>query len=60
MGKERFFKVFANLPIKLRDEVVLVLPERGPLTWNVAYIEVNAGTTLGDEIVRKLGELQII
>lgn len=60
MEKERFFKVFANLPIKLRDEVILVLPEKGPITWNVAYVEVNAGTVLGNEIVQKLSELQII
>ena len=60
MEKDRFFKVYANLPINLRDEVILVLPEKGPVTWNVAYAEVNAGTKLGDEIIKKLIELKII
>ena len=32
--KDRFFKVYANLPIGLRDQVILVLPDIGPLTWN--------------------------
>ncbi len=58
--KERFFRVYANLPINLRDEIVLVLHERGPITWNVAYLETNNDTALGKEILSKLDELQII
>lgn len=58
--KEKFFKVYANLPINLREEIVLVLPERGPITWNVAYLEVNSDTKLGEEILKKLSELKII
>ena len=60
MGKEQFFKVYANLPINLRDEIVLVLPDMGPITWNVAYLEINADTALGNEILKKLSELNII
>lgn len=60
MGKERFFKVYANLPINLRNEIILVLPERGPITWNVAYLEINNDTPLGEEILKKLIELRII
>ena len=59
-GKDRFFKVYANLPINLREEIVLVLPGRGPITWNVAYLEINNDTKLGEEIVKKLIELKII
>ena len=60
MGKERFFKVYANLPINLRREIVLVLPEKGPITWNVAYLEINSDTSLGEEILQKLIDLKII
>lgn len=60
MGKERFFKVYANLPLNLREEVVLVLPGRGPITWNVSYLEINNDTKLGEEILKKLIELNII
>lgn len=58
--KDQFFKVYANLPLNLRSEIVLVLPERGPITWNVAYTEINNDTRLGELILQKLAELKII
>lgn len=58
--KDQFFKVYANLPLNLRPEIVLVLPERGPITWNVAYTEINNDTKLGEVILQKLKELKII
>lgn len=58
--KEKFFRVYANLPLNLRNDVVLVLPDRGPITWNVAYLEINNETELGVIIVNKLVELEII
>jgi len=60
LPKERFFRVYANLPVGLRNEVILVLPDVGPMTWNAAYVEVNNNTKLGDVIVEKLIELKII
>lgn len=60
MNKERFFKIYANLPINLREEIVLVLPQKGPITWNVAYLEINSDTELGKEILQKLIDLKII
>ncbi len=64
-GKDRFIKVFANLPLNLRDDVVLVLPEtesniKGPITWNVAYLEINNNTELGKKILQKLLDFKII
>jgi hypothetical protein len=58
--KERFFRVYSNLPVGLRDQVIVTVPDVGPLTWNSAYIEVQNGTKLGDAIVEKLIELKII
>ena len=60
MSKERFFKIYANLPVNLREEIILVLPAKGPITWNVAYLEINKDTKLGEEILNKLVELKII
>jgi hypothetical protein len=60
LPKEKFFRVYANLPIGLRDQVVITLPEVGPMSWNAAYVEVNNGTKIGDVIVEKLIELKII
>ncbi len=58
--KQRFYKVFANLPINLREEVILVIPDKGPITWQVAYLEVDNDTTLGTIILEKLSDLKII
>ena len=58
--KDQFFKIYANLPLNLRSEIVLVLPDRGPITWNVAYTEINNDTKLGELILKKLEELKII
>ena len=60
MEKEKFLKVYANLSLNLRQEVVLVLGEKGPITWNVAYLEIVKETELGKEIFKKLEELEII
>ena len=59
-GKNRFIKVYSNLPINLRNEVILVLPSIGSITWNVAYLEINGETEIGKMILDKLIELKII
>ncbi len=60
INKERFFKVYSNLPINLRHEIILVLPEIGPITWQVSYLEISNDTKLGRTILEKLSQLQII
>jgi len=52
--------VFANLPINLREEVILVIPGKGPITWQVAFLEVDNDTEMGTMILDKLSDLQII
>lgn len=58
--KERFLKIYANLPINIRQEIIYVVPNKGPITWNVAYLEIKNDTPLGNEISKKLEELKII
>lgn len=58
--KERFFKIYANLPVNLRNEIIAILPDVGPITWHVAYLEISSETKLGKEIVKKLLDLKII
>jgi len=60
MDEGKFLKVYANLPVGLRNEIVLVLPEKGPLTWNAAYIEIENKTQLGAIILQKLSDLNIV
>lgn len=57
--RERFLKIYANLPLSVREEVVCVVEDK-PLTWNVAYLEVRNNTKLGEEILKKLADLEII
>jgi len=57
--KERFFKVYANLPLNLREEVVLVINDE-PITWKVAYLEISSDTKLGKQILGKLASLKFI
>ena len=59
-NKDSFLKVYANLRINLRNEVILVLPDKGPITWNVAFLEISNETELGKMILKKLMELKII
>ncbi|MFA6587689.1 MAG: hypothetical protein WCT08_01330 [Patescibacteria group bacterium] len=58
--KDSFFKVYANLPIGLRDEVILVIPNIGPITWNAAYNEISNDTELGKTLLLRLQELKFI
>ena len=61
MTKDKFFKLYSNLPINIRKEVILDLGEPiGPITWEVAYREIKTGTVLGDKIFNKLVELEFI
>ena len=57
--RERFLKVYSNIPLNLRDEIILVF-EGKPITWDVAYIEVKANTASGQKILTELAELDLI
>ncbi len=60
MHRDSFFRFYANLPIGIRREVVLDLPARGPITWEVAYREIRVDSELGKLILKKLIELGFI
>ena len=59
MSKENFIKIYSNLPLNLRREIILVIDEK-PITWNVAYLEIRNDTGLGKKILKKLEDLKII
>ncbi|OGM96566.1 hypothetical protein A2333_02515 [Candidatus Wolfebacteria bacterium RIFOXYB2_FULL_49_7] len=60
MHKDAFFRFYANLPLNIRREVILTLKDRGPITWEVAYLEIQSGSDLGEEILKKLVEFKFI
>jgi hypothetical protein len=57
--REKFLKVYYNLPLKVREEVILDIEDK-PITWNVAYVEIKNKTGVGEIILEKLTELEII
>jgi len=57
--KQRFYKIYSNLPLNLRDEVIAVINNE-PISWKVARLEIDGKTKLGKEILKKLEELKII
>lgn len=57
--KEKFYKVYNNLPLNLREEIILVIDSE-PLTWQVARLEADQDTKLSKVILGKLEALKII
>lgn len=58
-NKEKFYKIYVNLPLGVRQEIILVLDDK-PITWDVAYIEIKNDTHLSKIILDKLEVLGII
>lgn len=57
--KENFLKIYANIPLNIREEIILVVDDE-PITWKVAKMEIDNDTKLATEILKKLEELKII
>jgi hypothetical protein len=57
--REYFLKVYSNLPMKARQEPIVVIDGK-PLTWNVAFIEVKNNTKMGTSILKMLGDIGIL
>ncbi len=58
--RENFLKVYANVPINLRDEIILVLDKGRTISWDVVFFEVKQNTEMSVEILKKLKELDLI
>ena len=62
-AREKFLRTFANVPLNLRAEIILVLEEndiKQPITWEVAYFEIKNNTSRSERILEKLEELKLI
>lgn len=56
---ERFFKVYASIPLEERKMPIVVL-ENQPISWNLAYEEITNETIRGKKILKTLLELEVI
>ena len=60
MDISKFLNVYANLPIGIRSEIVVIMDDEGPMTWNAAYVEIVSNTELGKKIYNKLESMGVI
>ena len=66
--KMRFMKVYQNLPLNERKNTILVLEgikdkgkiKKEPMSWDIAYIEIEQETKVGEIILNKLIKLNLI
>jgi len=57
--KARFMKVYSDLPINIRREVISII-DTEPISWNVAFYEIKNETELGEKILNNLISLGFI
>ncbi len=67
--KERFLRTYANIPLALRDDIILQLEQtlkttgtvmKDSVTWRVAYIEIANESESGNVILEQLAALGLI
>lgn len=64
--KGRFLEVYQNLPLGERRNTILVLEddkkrnEKSPISWDVAFLEIDQETKIGEIILNKLIHLKLI
>lgn len=57
--KTLFLKAYSNITSDIRKQII-VLAEKRPFTWDVAYFEIKNNTPLSKKILKSLNELKII
>ena len=57
--KEKFLKIYANLPMGIRKDIIAVIDDE-PMTWSVCCLEIRHDTKLGKRILEYLTGLDLI
>ena len=57
--KQSFYKIYSNLPLNIREEIVIVYNDE-PISWKVVKLYVDEDTKSGKEILEKMEKLNII
>lgn len=58
--KEVFFKVYKKIHPDIKKEIILILNDKRQITWEDANQEIKCDTPLGEIILEKLFELELI
>lgn len=59
MTRERFLKVYANLPEPERYQIIAIVDNK-TYSWNIAYQEITNNTELGKKILEKIEMLGLL
>lgn len=59
MSKEKFLKVYANLPSPEREQIIAIIDNK-TYSWNVAYAEILNNTELGRRILKKIEAMGLL
>ena len=59
MSKDKFLKVYTNLPEPEREQVIAIVDNK-TYSWNAAYAEISSNTKLGKKILKKIEDLEIL
>lgn len=59
-NKEKFLRIFANIPDKIRAEDIIAVVDNKPFTWHTAMIEVKNETELGHKILQILEKIGVL
>lgn len=57
--KAKFLKVYANLPLNAREQVILKYNDE-PITWRTAYFEISSDSENAASILAELEKLEFI
>lgn len=58
-SKEKFLKIYANVPDNLRNDIIAVIDGK-TYNWNTAYFEIKDDTKLGKKILKELEVIKLI
>ena len=58
--REKFLRIFANIPEKVRSEDIVAVVDNRPFTWNSAAIEIKNSTEMGEKIIKTMEKIGIL
>lgn len=65
-NKMRFLNVYQNLPLNERKNTIVVIDDpkseikKKPISWDIAFIEIDQETLIGEKILTTLIKLNLI
>lgn len=57
--RAKFLRIYADIPDDLRNDIICVVDNK-PYTWNTAYLEIKNDSSLGEKILKVLGDTGIL